>query len=401
MEANLPEMSPSRLRTCQIITSFNYKSAATVRCYRTAALLAGRGYEVLLITGREFLPHPHWDLSRFKVVQISSMVKPVSPANDLAALLRLYLTFKKWRPAVVHTHLAKAGILGRLAARLAGVPRLVHTVHGPSFPDNLPGLKRTFFRLLEKCCAPFTHRFVFVGDNLRQEYVDAGVCPPSRALVIRSCRPEKEYEAAFRVTSKKLALLRKSLVPDNECFIIGYVGRLVPCKNLDQAAGVAHLLRRRGINAHLVFIGETDPPGDKAYEDFLKHRVVELGLKDCVHFTGYREDVLTLMRAMDVLILTSSYEGLPNVAAEAGILGKLLVSYDVGGIKELFEDGQTAFIVPRGDIRALADRLSYVAAHPEAAQRMGEAAAPKIKALFQSPRWEEEKLQLYRSLLNS
>lgn len=386
---------------CHVNTTFIHKASVTRRTFAVDRALADRGVPVTQVVGRDHQLPAAWDTTGIDIVTIPELVKYVSPFQDLAALVRLHRFFRQARPRVVHTHLAKAGIVGRLAARLAGVPVIVHTVHGPTFARGIHPLKRLVYRALERICGTFTDHFIFVGEELRQEYVRAGVCPPEKTRVIRSGRPQGDFRHVDAQAPAEREALRNALTDERGATLVGYVGRIVPSKNHDFAIRMQQRLRSRGCKAHLVIVGEGHLAEERAHEHRLRRLAAELGVGAFVHFVGFQSDVLRYTRAMDVLILPSRYEGLPNVAVEAGIAGRPMVACEVGGIREVLVDEVTGYVVAQGDLAAFTDRVAELAENPQRAAAMGAAARRRVEGMYDLDRMIAEKLAFYETLQGS
>lgn len=389
------------VKICHINTTFIYKAGSTCRTFAVIRALADRGYRVIQIAGRDFEPHQEWNLSGIKFVRIPELVKYINPVEDIIALYKLYKILKRYKPQVVHTHLAKAGVLGRLAARLIKVPHIIHTVHGPTFPKRMHPIKKNLYRLLERFCGRFTDYFVFVGEELRDEYIKNGVSPLDKTIVIRSGSPESDFIAAEKFSENEIKSIRRKFSDNLEAFLIGYVARLVPSKAQDSAIRVLKLLRNKGIDAHLVLIGEGHLSEEKKYEVYLRRLTDELNLSGFTHFAGFQSHILPYMKAMDLLIMTSRYEGLPTVAVEACIIGKPLVAFKVCGISEVITDNLTGCIVQQGDIKGMAEKLYYLATNPEIRRKMGENATFNVREQYNLPRMIEEKLKFYQTVLKA
>lgn len=346
-------------RLCHISTTFNLKSGSARRTSAILRKCVSQQYEVLLIVGRDH-DVTEEDLPGVAIYHVPQLVKYVNPWLDILALVRIAKLLKTDRPEVVHTHLAKAGIIGRFAAKWAQVPQILHTVHGPTFPASLNRLKRDIYRWLEKISGQMTDEFIFVGEELRDSYIEAGICPPEKAHVVRTGRPDTVVDRK-RLDPSARSLLRQSLhCPSEEDFLIVTVGRIVPAKQLDHAICILEKVRESGVNFRLAIVGKSLLDEEKGYEMQIRQQVKELGLDDVVYFAGFRHDVLDIMDAADAVLLTSRYEGLPNVAVEALIAQTPMVAYDVSGIREVLQRISSHYIVNQGDIKGAAQALSDV-----------------------------------------
>jgi glycosyltransferase involved in cell wall biosynthesis len=387
-------------KICHINTTYIFKAGSARRTFDIIRTTADYGYQITQIAGRDADFHPDWNLSGITFIHVPQLVKHLSPMHDVVALARIYRILKRGRYDLVHTHLAKAGVIGRLAAKLAGIPLIVHTVHGPSFPEGIHPFKRQLYLLLERLCARFTNSFVFVGEELREEYLRERICHRENTAVIRTGRPHSDFQRADCIAEEECRQVRSQWVEDGKGFLIGYVARLVPNKNQDVAIRVLKKVRDHGVDAHLVLIGEAHVKEEKKYQHYLQQLSRELQLDGYVHYTGYQINVFPYMKAMDALILPSKYEGLPNVAVEAALVGRPLVSFEVCGIHEVVRNGTSGFIVKQGDIDEMAERLIYLSQHADIAHELGEAAQQHIRGLFNSQRMVEEKLCFYRQLFS-
>lgn len=387
------------VKVCHVSTTFIYKAGSARRTFAILKALSKRNYRVTQVTGRDFVPSSDWDLSNIEFFHIPSLVKYINPHNDITALYKLYKLFNNLKPHIVHTHLAKAGILGRLAARWAKVPHIVTTVHGPTFSENINSVKRLIYRFLEHICGKFTDWFIFVGYELRDEYVKNRICPIEKTKIIQSGRPESDFALADKFTQEEIQLTRKKFSNNKNGFFIGYIGRLVPSKAQDMAIHALKIIRDKGIDGYLVFIGEGHLTEEKRYEALLRRLTEKLNIGRHVYFLGYQNDVLSYMKAMNVLVLTSKYEGLPNIAVEAGIVGRPLVAFKVCGISEVIQNEETGFIVKQGNVKAMAERLIFLARNPGIAEEMGYKAQRKVRYLYTTERMIEEKFRFYESIL--
>ena len=357
------------------------------------------GYHVVNITGGAFEPAPEWDLTGIECVIIPELQKPVSLKRDIVALFKIWRALRRIRPDIVHTHLAKAGIVGRFAAKLARTPKILHTVHGPTFPDSLSKRRAMLYRHLEQLSARYTDWFVFVGDELRRDYTNAGAAIGQRSTVIRTGRPPEDFASAEELQPSDIADCRVQWNTPADAFVIACVGRLVPSKDQMRAIDVLADLRDRGCQAVMWLIGQAHLPEEQAYREELVDDIRERKLDDYVKLTGFQADVLRLMVASDVVLMTSHYEGLPNVAVEAGIAGRPFIGFQVSGLHEIIDEGVNGHVLDQSDTKGLVDRLEILATKPLITQRMGQAARAKIRGNYCAEAMTMAKLRLYDQIL--
>ena len=298
-----------------------------------------------------------------RFIPLKCLVRRINPLFDFQALCTLgWLIFKE-KPAVVHTHSSKAGILGRLAAKLIGVPIIVHTPHGHVFYGHFNRLFSRIFLWVEKCFAFFSDRIIALTEGEKNDYLHLGIGRPHQLLTIHSGVDIGAYISThIDIIDKKKTL---GLLPNG--LLIGFVGWLLPIK------GPMHLLRAMPAvwsqypDCTLVFVGKGDLDVD------LRAEALQIEANGKVKFLGWRDDVAEIMQIFDIFVLPSLNEGMGRVLVEAMAAGKPVVASRVGGIPDLVQDGKTGLLVPPGDERALADALLRLASNPTEARRMGAA----------------------------
>ena len=316
------------------------------------------GHKVELIVGAIYEPNSAWDLSNIKVHQIASLVKPVSIRKDLLALIKLISTIRKARPDVVHTHLAKGGILGRLAARLNG-SRIIHTVHGPTFHGEGSRLSNFLFWSLEFVTGFWTDLTIFVGEELRSNYQRYGI-GRGRTEIIETGKNQNFIRSCLeQVTTEDRHQFREALNASQESIILCYPARMAQSKGHHRLIPIVQSLVDRGLCPHLVFIGEAVSRDELEYEAKLKSSFVKAGLGNLVHFLGFVNEVERVMKCSDVVVMTSFYEGLPNVAVEAILCATYFVCYRVSGVEEILDNGFVGKMVQQDDVAGFVNAIEH------------------------------------------
>jgi glycosyltransferase involved in cell wall biosynthesis len=257
------------------------------------------------------------------------------------ALIRL---FRRLRPDIVHTHTAKAGALGRVAAWLAGVPVKIHTFHGHVLDGYFSPAATRVFLHIERRLARCTDRLVTVSPQLKTQLLAMGIGRPEQMEVI----PLGLDLERFRRVSRSSRRLRASLGLAAGTPVLGIVGRLVPIKDHDTLFSAMALLPAGNQAAHLLIVGD----GEERVP--LEGLAARLGLRDRIHFLGWRADLEAILPEMDVVICASKNEGTPVALIEAMAAGVPVLSTDVGGVADLVAHGKTGWLVPPGDARAMA-----------------------------------------------
>jgi len=323
--------------------------------------------------------------------RVPELVRHPDPVRDAAALLRLYRLMHRRGYHIVHTHTTKAGILGRIAARLARTPIVVHTPHGHAFHDYLSRAGSGALVRMERLLARWTDQIVCLTEAERQDHLRLRICPPERFTVIHSGVDIDR----FRNARSDGAATRQELGLPCAGPLVGCVARLAPVK------GVAYLLEaipriRAAIpQATIVFVG--DGPLRSTLED----RARQLGMDGAVAFLGLRRDVARLLPLFDLVVLPSLNEGMGKAAVEALAAGRPVVASRVSGIQDVITDGVTGILVPPADPEALAAAIIRSLGDPVAVQGLGrrgqatvdaysiEAMIAKIDALYRE--WLERK----------
>ncbi|MEC9000221.1 MAG: glycosyltransferase [Actinomycetota bacterium] len=377
-------MTDGPIRVLRIIARMNVGGPA----WQTSVLTRGlpdHGIETRLVVGtvgpgeEDFVSLRDPDLP---LVTVPGLGRSVRLFGDIRALASLVAEIRRYRPHVVHTHTAKAGVLGRLAAVLAGVPVRVHTFHGHLLRGYFPPLLTRLVVLVERALARRTTIVVAVGERVRDEVLAAGIGRPDRMVAIAP--GVAEPPAVDRST------VRASLGIPSDVPVALFIGRLTPIKRVDRLlAAFAEVLE--GVpDAVLVVAGE----GDRL--DGLVAEAADLG--DAVRFIGWQADVHRLYAMADVVVIASDNEGMPVTLIEAAMVGVPAVTTDVGSAAEVVEDGVTGLVVPP-DARSLAAGLVDVLADGDRRAEMGRAARDRARLSFGASRLVSDHVVLYRRLL--
>jgi glycosyltransferase involved in cell wall biosynthesis len=318
----------------------------------------------------------------------SSLVRQISPYNDLRALWRLTRWMRRQDYAIVHTHSSKAGILGRWAAKWAGVPIIVHTVHGWAHHERQHPLVRFFYIWLERLTLPITDAMIAVSPADVEKGVADGIGTPACYCVIRSGieldrfgHPQvarEETRAAWNIPS--------------EAIVIGTVTRLSPQKApLDFVISAAEVVRRY---PDVFFLMVGDGPLRAEVEALAEQR----GIADRLVLTGLRRDIPELMAAFDIFVLSSLWEGLPRVLPQAMASGLPIVATAADGSAEAVDHGVNGYLTPPGDPASLSVAILRLLDEPTLRQQMGEAGRSRVEE-FGAGRMVAQIETLYEKLL--
>ena len=354
------------MKICHVITRLII-GGAQENTLLTCLGLHGRGHQVTLITGPETGPEGSMldeaANTGYELQIIPPMGREVNPVKDYQTLRRLTALLRKIKPDVVHTHTSKAGILGRLAAHHAGVPTIIHTIHGMSFNRTQPYLLQWFYRQLERYCARRTDRLITVADAMRNQAVAAGVAPPEKFITVYSGM-RMDLFAPDRYDRQ--AIRQGWSVAEDE-IVVGTVARLF--RNKGYEALIPAMARATGINPKLRFVWI----GDGAQRHEYERQLESLGLRARVIMTGLLPPhrVPEMIAGMDMLVHASQWEGLPRAATQTLLMERPVISFDIDGAPEVVIPGRTGILVPLNDISRLAEAIIELAANPNECRRLG------------------------------
>jgi glycosyltransferase involved in cell wall biosynthesis len=321
----------------------------------------------------------------------SSLVRPVHPVMDALAYLRLRSHFRRTRPRIVHTHSGKAGIVGRFAARHAGVPLVIHTIHGPSFGPFQGGAANVVFRGAERAAGRQTDHFVVVAEAMARQYLDAGIGTPAQYTRIFS-----GFDLAPFLGVRRDPELADRLGLRSGDFVVGKVARLFQLKGHDDLFASAMEMVRRVPNVRFLLLG--DGPWRARFETMA---ATTPGLAGRFVFAGLvpPSEVSRYLGLMDALVHLSRREGLARVLPQALAAGKPVIAFDCDGAAEVCRDLETGFLLQAGDLVGLVDRVARLAGDPELASRLGATGRSWVRERFSEEALVQSLDALYRRLL--
>jgi len=388
--------TPEPIKVLRVIARLNVGGPALHVAYLTAGL-ADRGYETTLVAatlarGEESMAAAS-ETRGVRIETLPALHREIGPLRDAQAIVRLARLIRKERPTILHTHTAKAGAVGRIAALLAGSARppiVVHTFHGHVLHGYFNPLTTLAFRMLERWLARVTTALVAVSPEVRDDLVRLHVAPASKFTVIRL---GIELDERTSADENERAETRRQLGVGQDAFIVGWVGRMTAVKRTDDVMRALRGLVDRGVDAYLCLVG------DGPDRDQLERYAHELGVVKRCLFVGYQEDVARFYSAIDALLLPSANEGTPVSVIEALAAQRPAVATRVGGTPDVIRDGVDGFLVEVGDADALSDRLTELAADPERRARMGADGRERVLGRYAVERLVDDIDRLYRELL--
>jgi len=383
-----------KFRVFRVIGRLNV-GGPSIHVVNLSAGLDPNRFEQLLVIGRESSAEGSMlDYALSRGVwphRISEIVTSFNLApRDAKALARLWSMMRRYRPHIVHTHTAKAGLLGRLAARLAGVPIVVHTFHGHVLHGYYGPVQNWALRRMERSLAWLSDRLVTVSEQVKRDLIGYRVAGAKKITVI----PLGLDLEPFLGARSRRGEFRRELGLGERAKLIGIVGRIFPIKNhalfIDAAARIAAVEPA----ARFVVVG------DGALRPTVEEQTRRLGIVERVIFTGWRADLPCIYADLDMLVVSSNNEGTPLSAIEAMATSCPVVATRVGGVPDIITDEVTGRLVVPGDAEGIARAALDLLADPEKASRIGRNAMIAARQRFDVKRLIKDMDRLYRELLD-
>jgi glycosyltransferase involved in cell wall biosynthesis len=384
------------IRVLRVIARLNVGGPALHVSYLTRGL-DDRGYETTLVAGTVGPDEGSMEYAARELgvepLFVPDLQREISTGHDLTAIRHLRDVIREHRPHIVHTHTAKAGAVGRIAAitaRLQQPPVIVHTFHGHVLRGYFNAPRAEVFRQVERTLARKTDRLIAVSPEVRDELVSFGVARPEKFEVIRL---GLDLERRAIAPPGAAGAVRDELGIPSGRLLVGWFGRMTEIKRVDDLLAAFARARENGVDAELLLAG------DGPQRQMLAARTIELGIADRTHFLGMQEEVARLYAACDLVALSSSNEGTPVSLIEALAASTPVVSTDVGGVRDVVRDGETGLLVPPGDVGAFADALTRFAEDASLRERLAGAGREDAFRHYSVDRLLDDVDGLYRRLL--
>ena len=385
------------MRVAHLITRMIVGGAQENTLFNCQDLIRDFGDEVLLVTGPALGPEGDLlqqgrgaDLPDVPLRQIPSLRRAIDPWRDWTSYGELKRVIREFRPEVVHTHSAKAGFLGRLAAWSLRVPAVVHTVHGAPFHPYQNFAARELFRRCERYAARRCHALISVADAMTELMVGAGVAPREKFTTIYS---GMDVEPFLRADEQR-ERVRRELGFEPHDVVIGKIARLFHLKGHEDVITAA-MYPAFQPNVKFLFVG------DGILKGKLQQLIDDAGMHDRFVFTGLVPPtrIPELIGAMDILVHASLREGLARALPQALIAGKPIVSYDIDGAGEVCIHGETGYLVPPSHFKNLIDPLARLAADEPLRRRLGQAGRERFTEQFRHQFMTQRIRELYERVL--
>ncbi|MDR2345500.1 MAG: glycosyltransferase family 4 protein [Planctomycetaceae bacterium] len=383
------------MRVVHIITRLIVGGAQENTLLNCADLVNDFGDDVLLITGAETGPEGSL-LSEigggFPVLILPDLVRSISPYHDIRAYYELRRNLIKFNPDVVHTHSAKAGIIGRLAAWNLKTPVVIHTVHGAPFYPYQNKFVRKFYQCCEKFGAKKCHAMISVAEAMTNLMVESKIAKREKFKTIYSGMDVETFlnSDKFRISTRE-----RFGISEND-IVVGKIARLFHLKGHEYLISAAESILHRVPDVKFMFVG------DGILKERFQNIIKSQGIEDRFIFTGLLSpnQIPAIISAMDIVVHTSLREGLARVLPQALLAGKPVVSYDIDGACEVIIDDVTGYIIPPKSIEQLADKIVKLATSPELRIKFGQAGRERFTDQFDHHNMTSQIRKLYEYHLN-
>lgn len=380
-----------KIKVLHIITRFNIGGAQEVALSIITGLDKNK-FDTVLISGPQDFDIDKKNKLDIAIIIIPDLVRKINPLRDLMALVRLYLFIKKNKFDIVHTHTSKAGILGRVAAKLAGVPIIFYTPHGGIFDPIFCGSKALFLlSKIESLVASFTDKIITCSEHERRDFLEHKIATYDKYVTMYwGIREQDSFLKTYDSSLKR----RELNISDSD-ILIGSIARLVPQKGHLFCLEALRILVNSFPKAKLLIAG------DGILKSDIEVKIKELDLSDNVIMIGCRSDVPEILACLDILLHASIWEGTPILIIEAMLMGKAIIATKVGGVPELIEDGVTGILVPPYDKEALVRAITTLINDKALAKKIGEAARRHAKEKLNFELMIKNITNLYNSFIES
>jgi len=308
---------------------------------------------------------------------------------DVRILIPLIQQLRQERPAILHCHLVRANIYGRIAAKIAGLPVVISTLRNvEEYMVGQDPISRAM-RRVERMTACWVSKYVAVSEGVRQKAIECLNLTPDKIVTILNAIDLVPYSRGL--TERSTVRAEFGIRPED--VVVGSVGRLHPQKKYPFLVRTAEIIRAKFPNVRFVIIGDGEE------RPTLESMIADLGLKDAVLLPGLRSDIPRILQAFDIFVLPSLYEGLSRALMEAMAAGLPSIVTDVGGNAEAVEQGETGFVLPAGDEEGFTSSLETLLRNPDLRRSMGKAGRERAHKLFDAERMARQYIDLYQRLL--
>ncbi|MDR2395106.1 MAG: glycosyltransferase family 4 protein [Endomicrobium sp.] len=346
------------IKVCYIITKFDLGGAQKVALH-IANNLNKKLFNISFIAGIGGILDKEVN-KKLKVYGLKHLVREISPIKDLKALFSIYKILKIERPDIVHTHTPKAGILGRIAAKLAGVPTIIHTIHGYGFSDKHKWYLKCLFIYGERFCSLFSRKLIFVSKENIKKGFRYKIVKKNKFMLIRAGIDTNFYKNFIQSLD-----LRKTIGVNRNTKIVVTVASFKPPKNLKDFINVARIVTTNVKDVVFVIVGD----GEQRKE--LESLIKKFNLNNKVILLGWRIDIADILKSSDIFVLTSLWEGLPCSILESMCCSKPVIANATDGVKEIVANNETGFLIEPNNYKQMAEKVEYLLLNENISKEMG------------------------------
>jgi glycosyltransferase involved in cell wall biosynthesis len=390
-ENKAKESVNKKYKVLHFITKLELGGAQKNTLY-TVENLDRQSFKPILVSGANgFLVKEARLLPEVKCYLLPCLKREPSPVNDFRTCLTLLKIFWQERPTILHTHSTKAGVIGRLLGKLVGIPIIIHTIHGFGFHPYQAYLKRIGYIFLEKIAGLVSDKLIAVSHENVKTGLKVGIGSMNKYEVIRSgieIRPMK-FLSPQEVKQKKAQMGVKE---DEK--VVGMIACFKPQKAPGDFVEVAQRVLREVKNVKFLLVG------DGILRKNIEKKISRLGLSSDIFLLGWREDVREIIQCLDVMVLTSLWEGLPRVILEAFSCGKPVVATAVDGSREIIKPGVNGFLSAPRDVKKMAEKVIFLLRNPQEAKRLGKAGQKSLYPEYEIKVMVKKLEELYQKLIN-
>lgn len=385
------------MSTIRLVHIANFDLGMKIHLGNYLRYLRAQGYDVSAVT------HPGSWLTHDTTILDGIFVKVLpfnprlSPWTDLTTFVQLVRYLRQEKFDIVHTHTIKPGLLGRLAARITGVPVVMYTVHGFYFYEGMSPLQKRLYKGIERLGASWSDLLLSQNRQDMAVAVQEQICPPEKIVFLGNGIDLNRFDRA-KLPDDCAATYRRALGLQPEEKVVGFVGRFERIKGIFDLLEAAARLKNDGVRARFLLIGASQPLKSTAVAP--EEVIRQYRLEAEVLLLGFREDITELLALMDLVVLPSYREGIPRILMESAAMGIPAVATAVVGNTEAVVDGVTGLLVPVRDPAALAAAIGSLLCDPARARAMGRAAHRHALDNFDERRFFWKTDREYRRLLN-
>ena len=364
------------MKICYILTRSDAIGGVQIHVRNFSKMMNEKMHDAHIIVGGNGTYIQHLLDEGHNVHSIKFLKKNINPIFDLLAFFELIICLRRIRPEIVSTHSSKAGVLGRLASRLLGIP-IVFTAHGWAFTEGIGRIKQSFYSKIETVMSIMTYKIITVSNYDLNLALEKKITEKNKILSIHNGMPEISERFVSKISSNRIKI----------CMVARFDTQK------DHMTLLTSLAEIKDLSWNIDFLG------DGPLLSSVKKYAQDLDIEDRVNFLGHVSDVSIFLSEAQIFTLISNWEGLPRSIIEAMRSGLPIVATDVAGVKEMVEDNVNGYLIPRKDSKILSKRLESLIADEELRKRMAKESIKKYQEGFTLDRTFDRTLAIYQEII--